>query len=119
MRQDKTLLTLPLDLIQLREDEMILLKGGMSRGVEEPNNGCSSNGGSPRVLAGIMGILFGGLGIHKFILGYVSEGVVQLLLSVITCGAAGIIGFIEGIIYLAMDDRKFEETYIRNHRGWF
>ena len=46
MRQDKTLLTLPLDLIQLREDEMILLKGGMSRGVEEPNNGCSSNGGS-------------------------------------------------------------------------
>ena len=40
MRQDKTLLTLPLDLIQLREDEMILLKGGMSRGVEEPNNGC-------------------------------------------------------------------------------
>ena len=79
----------------------------------------SSNGGSPRVLAGIMGILFGGLGIHKFILGYVSEGVVQLLLSVITCGAAGIIGFIEGIIYLARDDRKFEETYIRNHRGWF
>lgn len=27
MRQDKTLLTLPLDLIQLREDEMILFKG--------------------------------------------------------------------------------------------
>ncbi len=79
----------------------------------------SGSGGSPRVLAGVMGILFGGLGIHKFILGYVTEGVIQLLLTLITCGAAGIIGFIEGIIYLAMDDRKFVETYIRNHRGWF
>ena len=34
-----------------------------------------------KVLAGVMGILFGGLGVHKFILGYTQEGIIQLVVS--------------------------------------
>ena len=36
---------------------------------------------SQRVLCGIMGILLGGLGIHRFVLGDVTGGVLRLLLS--------------------------------------
>nr|WP_294788456.1 TM2 domain-containing protein [uncultured Flavobacterium sp.] len=72
-----------------------------------------------KVLAGIMGILFGSLGIHKFVLGYTQEGIIQLVISVVTCGIGGIIGFIEGIIYLTKSDEEFYQTYQVGKKGWF
>jgi len=72
-----------------------------------------------KVLAGIMGILFGGLGIHKFILGYSKEGILQIVITFVTCGAGSLIGFIEGIIYLTKSDQEFFQTYQENKRPWF
>lgn len=72
-----------------------------------------------KILAGILGIFLGSFGVHKFILGYNQEGIIQLILSVISCGALGIIGFIEGIIYLTKSDEEFYYTYQVNKRGWF
>ncbi len=78
---------------------------------------------SKKVPAGICGILLGCFGVHKFILGYNTEGLIMLIASVVTCGLAatvmGIIGLIEGIIYLSMPDEKFVATYINNKKGWF
>lgn len=58
-----------------------------------------------RVTAGILGILLGGLGVHNFYLGYTSKAVVQLLLTVCSCGAllpiSWIWGFVEGVMLLA------------------
>jgi len=78
-----------------------------------------SEASSKKVAAGICGILLGGLGVHKFILGYTKEGIIQLVISVVTCGIGGIIGLIEGIIYLTKSDEEFEKTYIQNKKGWF
>ncbi|WP_347051178.1 TM2 domain-containing protein [Flavobacterium olei] len=72
-----------------------------------------------KVLAGLMGILFGSLGIHKFVLGYTQEGIIQLVISVVTCGIGSIIGFIEGIIYLTKSDEEFYQTYQVGKKGWF
>ena len=76
-----------------------------------------------RILAGVMGILFGGLGVHKFILGYTGTGLIMLLTTVLTFGLAGIvmhpIGLIEGIIYLSKSDAEFEQTYMIGRRSWF
>jgi TM2 domain-containing membrane protein YozV len=58
-----------------------------------------------RVTAGILGILLGGLGIHKFYLGKTGLGLVYLLLC--WTFIPGIIGLIEGIIYLTQDDATF------------
>lgn len=69
-------------------------------------------------LLGILGILYGGWGIHKFVLGYTKEGVIQLLLC-LCCGIGTIIGIIEGIIYLTKSDQEFVDTYVTNKRGWF
>lgn len=69
-------------------------------------------------LLGVLGILYGGFGIHKFILGYTKEGVIQLLLC-FACGIGTVIGIIEGIIYLTKSDQEFVDTYINGRRGWF
>ena len=76
-------------------------------------------GADKKIVAGICGILVGGFGIHKFILGYSTEGIIQIVISVLTCGAGGIIGLIEGIIYLTKSDEDFVRTYIQNKKGWF
>ena len=78
---------------------------------------------SKRIVSGIMALLFGSLGIHKFILGYTKEGIILLAISLVTCGVGaaitGVIGFIEGIIYLVKSDEEFIYEYQINKRGWF
>jgi TM2 domain-containing membrane protein YozV len=85
-----------------------------------PQNG---NANGKKIACGICGILLGCFGIHKFILGYTTEGLVMLLVSVLTCFIAspvmGIIGLIEGIMYLTKSDEEFYNTYIASKKGWF
>jgi TM2 domain-containing membrane protein YozV len=81
------------------------------------------NAASNKVAAGICGILLGALGIHKFILGLTTPGIIMVLVSVLTCGFGApvmhIIGFIEGIIYLTKSDEDFYQLYFVERRGWF
>lgn len=80
-------------------------------------------GANKKIAAGICGILLGALGIHKFILGYTKQGLIMLLVTVLTIGLAGfvmgIIGLIEGILYLTKSDEEFVRVYVQNKRGWF
>jgi TM2 domain-containing membrane protein YozV len=72
-----------------------------------------------KIVAGVLALLLGSLGVHKFILGYTTEGIIQIVISVVTCGIGGIVPFIEGIIYLVKTDDEFYQTYQVNKRGWF
>lgn len=76
-----------------------------------------------KVAAGICGILLGSLGVHKFILGLTTPGIIMLLISVLTCFIGsfipGLIGLIEGIIYLTKSDEDFYRTYAVEKKGWF
>jgi len=76
-------------------------------------------GADKKILAGILGIVVGGFGVHKFVLGYTTEGIIQLVITLVTCGAGSIIGLVEGIIYLTKSDEDFVRTYIQNKKGWF
>lgn len=76
-------------------------------------------GGDKKIIAGICGILLGGFGVHKFILGYTTEGVIQIVITFVTCGVGSIVGLVEGIIYLTKSDEDFVRTYIQNKKGWF
>lgn len=53
-----------------------------------------------KVLAGILGILLGGLGIHRFYLGYTTIGIIQIAVTILTCGIGSLWGFVEGILIL-------------------
>ncbi len=101
---------------------------------QQPNQGSGQiPGADKKILAGILGIVLGGLGIHKFVLGYQQEGIilisiylVGIVIAVITCGLGtpivlipSIIGIIEGIIYLTKSDEEFVQTYIINKKPWF
>jgi TM2 domain-containing membrane protein YozV len=83
----------------------------------------NSNDASKKIAAGVCGILLGALGVHKFVLGYTKEGIIMLCVSLLTCGVAspimGIIGLIEGIIYLTKSDEEFIATYVHSQKGWF
>jgi TM2 domain-containing membrane protein YozV len=78
-----------------------------------------AQGADKKMVAGICGILLGGFGVHKFILGYTTEGIIQIVITLVTCGAGSIVGLIEGIIYLTKSDEEFVRTYIQSKRGWF
>lgn len=76
-----------------------------------------------KIAAGLCGILLGSLGIHKFLLGMTTPGVIMLLITLLTCGmggaVTGVIGMIEGIIYLTKSDEEFYELYAIEKREWF
>lgn len=79
------------------------------------------------VAAGLLAIFLGSLGIHKFYLGYNTAGFIMLAVSILggllTFGLAaavmGLIGFIEGILYLVKSQSEFEQIYVFSKREWF
>lgn len=62
-----------------------------------------------KVAAGVLGILLGGFGVHKFYLGQTGWGVAYLLLC--WTGIPAIAGLIEGIMYLVSSDSDFDRKY--------
>ena len=62
-----------------------------------------------KVVAGLLGIFLGGLGIHKFYTGKIAQGVLYLVFCWTFIPA--IVGFIEGIWYLTMSDQEFWSRY--------
>lgn len=72
-----------------------------------------------RIPAGVLGLLLGAWGVHRFYLGDVGGGVLRILITLFTCGVGGIIGFIEGIIYLTKSDPEFDYIYVVERREWF
>jgi TM2 domain-containing membrane protein YozV len=100
-----------------------------SEGAREAFN--STSGENKKILAGVLAIILGGFGVHKFILGYNKEGGILLGITllgiVLSCVGIGIfvvwitglIGLIEGIIYLTKSDAEFYETYQVGKKPWF
>lgn len=97
-----------------------------------------------KILAGVLGLLCGGLGVHKFVLGNTGAGIAMMatgigsyamnlllalvgpsatwplpLFLILSMFAIGLIGFIEGVIYLARSDADFYYTYIASRKNWF
>lgn len=62
-----------------------------------------------RIMAAVLAICLGGLGIHKFYLGEAGWGLIYFIFSWTFIPA--IAGFVEGIILLTMSDKEFEKKY--------
>lgn len=73
-----------------------------------------------KIAAGLLAILLAPFGIHKFLLGYTTEGIIWLVISILTCGSVTtLLGIIEGIVYLTKSDEEFYQTYQVNKKAWF
>ncbi len=83
----------------------------------------SVKGSKDKVVAGLLAIFLGSLGIHKFYLGYTKAAVIMLLVTLLTFGVGAtvmaIIALIEGIMYLTKSDEEFYYTYEANQKEWF
>lgn len=86
----------------------------------------TSSAKDKKLLAGILGIVLGAYGVHKFILGYQKEGIIMAVIGVVglfLCGIptiiTAIIGLIEGIMYLTKSDEEFDRIYIKGQKTWF
>ncbi|MDP7015823.1 MAG: TM2 domain-containing protein, partial [Pirellulaceae bacterium] len=68
-----------------------------------------------KVVAGILGILLGPLGIHHFYLGSTTLGIIYLCVTILSCSFAaplvGVLALVEGIIALVMSDEDFDAKY--------
>jgi TM2 domain-containing membrane protein YozV len=87
-------------------------------------------GSKNKLVAGLLAILLGGFGIHKFYLGFTGPGLVFLLVNTIGFFVSwlllfipnmilGVIAVIEGILYLTKTDEEFEQTYVVEKKKWF
>ncbi len=86
----------------LKEGADICLKCGKI--VNEARNINHDPNAKSKVVAGILGILLGSLGVHNFYLGYTGKALAQVLLTVLSCfilsPVTAIWGLIEGIMIL-------------------
>jgi TM2 domain-containing membrane protein YozV len=75
---------------------------------------------SKRTMSGILAILLGAYGVHKFVLGKTKPAVIMLVVSLTCVGLLpmAIIGIIEGIKYLQMTDEQFYQTYVVGNKEW-
>ncbi|WP_244865204.1 TM2 domain-containing protein [Xylanibacillus composti] len=64
-----------------------------------------------KIVAGLLAIFLGVIGIHKFYLGRHGQGILYLIFCWTYIPA--FIGFIEGIVYLCSDEERFHEKYSR------
>lgn len=69
---------------------------------------------SKRVTCGVLAILLGTLGIQYFVIGKTAGGLITILLSIVTCGAWGIVTLIQGILILCMTDSEFQRKYLES-----
>jgi TM2 domain-containing membrane protein YozV len=57
-----------------------------------------------KIAAGLLAILLGPFGAHRFYLGYKSTGIAMLVITIVTCGYGGVItaiwGIVEGVLCL-------------------
>lgn len=102
-----------------------------AKDIKESWNETTSSKENKKLLAGLLALLVGYLGVHKFILGYSKEGFILLggfvvglltycfIIGIFIIMAVAIVPFIEGIIYLTKSDEDFYQTYQENKKPWF
>jgi TM2 domain-containing membrane protein YozV len=69
----------------------------------------AAQAGRSKLTAALFALLLGGLGMHKFYLGKIGQGIVYLLFCWTFIPA--FIGLVEGIVLLAMSERDFQLKY--------
>ena len=67
--------------------------------------------GKNKLTAALLAFFLGGLGIHHFYLGSNTAGIVTIAAVFCTCGAGGILPFVEFIMLLVMSDEDFDAKY--------
>lgn len=91
----------------IRADAEICPECGVRK---ESGGGVATEGSKDRVTAGVLAILLGGVGAHRFYLGDIGLGL--LYLCFFWTFIPALVGLIEGILYLTKTDEEFQRKYV-------
>ncbi len=102
-------------------------QGGYQYQPAQPSYTAVNPSSKDHVAAGLLAIFLGTFGIHKFYLGYNTQGFIMLAISIlagvftfgIAAGVIWVIAVIEGVLYLTKNQSDFERIYVYNKREWF
>lgn len=89
-----------------------------------------------RICAGLLALFLGGVGAHKFYLGYTTQAIILLSINVfalivtfaipylapilgLVSTAITIVCIIEAIMYFTKTDAEFNTIYVENSKYWF
>ncbi len=72
----------------------------------------SASGDSRKVVCGILAILIGGLGLQYFLVGKTAGGIINIVLSLVTCGLWSVVNLIQGIMILCMSDDEWRRKFV-------
>jgi TM2 domain-containing membrane protein YozV len=78
-------------------------------GLPQPDMVAKATGAKSRVIAIVLALLVGSIGVHKFYLGRIGMGILYLVFCWTFVPA--IIAFVEAIIYVTMTDEAFTKKY--------
>lgn len=78
-------------------------------GILQPDMAAKPTGAKNRVIAIVLALLVGGVGVHKFYLGRIGQGILYLVFC--WTFIPSIIAFVEAIIYVTMSDEAFTKKY--------
>ena len=107
--------------VKTKDNQIVCLKCGVSLGGSLAG---SSSGEKSKIIACLLALFLGVIGVHKFYLGYNTQGIIMLL-----CGTVGwilflpplvmaVIALIEAIMYISKSDEEFQEIYVDNEKPW-
>ncbi len=107
-----------------KQQPMVFMNAGGGGGASSSSSAVNNANGAPigvrytksKFVAGILGILLGGIGAHKFYLGRWGMGLIYLLFSLTYIPA--IIGFIEGVSYLLSNEENFARKHDKGYRNY-
>ena len=89
-----------------RRAEICVKCGVRVAGQTSPTSTATAFSPKSRLTAGLLGIFLGSIGVHRFYLGYVGIGIIQIIVSIVTIGIGSLWGFIEGIIIISGGEWK-------------
>lgn len=67
---------------------------------------------SQRIVCGVLALLIGWLGLQYFLIGKTAGGLINIALSLVTCGLWGVINFIQGILILCMSEAEWRRKFV-------
>jgi len=67
---------------------------------------------SRKLVCGILSILIGGLGLQYFLIGKTTAGIINIALTLVTCGMWHIVNLIQGIMILSMSDEEYNRKFV-------
>ena len=84
--------------VEVSADQIVCVKCGVSLSDQGLSVAPYDGKAKDKTTFLVLGILLGALGVHNFYAGYTAKGVIQLCITVLSCGFLGVVSSIWGII---------------------